>query len=171
MELFILRHGEAGQRSSQASDRMRPLTTAGKIEILEIAKALKTIGLKFDLVVTSPLKRAYDTAKIVSDIFNIGNRLQVWNELSPEGQRAQVYRKISQLREEYAVLVVGHQPLLGEIVNDMVHKGKSGPCNFILKKGGIVRLRLLNKGNMPKGELRWLLSPRILKNISKKNLK
>ena len=171
MELFILRHGEAGQRSSQASDRMRPLTTAGKIEILEIAKALKTIGLKFDLVVTSPLKRAYDTAKIVSDIFNIGNRLQVWNELAPEGQRAQVYRKISQLREEYAVLVVGHQPLLGEIVNDMVHKGKSGPCNFILKKGGIVRLRLLNKGNMPKGELRWLLSPRILKNISKKNLK
>ena len=171
MELFILRHGEAGQRSSQASDRMRPLTTAGETEILEIAKALKTIGLKFDLVVTSPLKRAYDTAKIVSDIFNIGNRLQVWNELSPEGQRAQVYRKISQLREEYAVLVVGHQPLLGEIVNDMVHKGKSGPCNFILKKGGIVRLRLLNKGNMPKGELRWLLSPRILKNISKKNLK
>ena len=171
MELFILRHGEAGQRSSQASDRMRPLTTAGKIEILEIAKALKTIGLKFDLVVTSPLKRAYDTAKIVSDIFNIGNRLQVWNELSPEGQRAQVYRKISQLREEYAVLVVGHQPLLGEIVNDMVHKGKSGPCNFILKKGGIVRLRLLNKGNIPKGELRWLLSPRILKNISKKHLK
>ena len=170
MELFILRHGEAGQRS-HSSDRIRPLTSAGKAEVLEIAKSLKTIGLKFDLIATSPLKRAYDTAKIVSDIFNIGNRLQVWNELAPEGQKALVFRKISQLREEYAVLVVGHQPLLGEIVNDMVHKGKSGPCNFILKKGGIVRLRLLNKGNMPKGELRWLLSPRILKNISKKNLK
>lgn len=84
MELFILRHGEAGQRSSMTSDRIRPLTSAGKAEIHEIAKALKIIGLKFDLVVTSPLKRAYDTAMIVSDIFNIGNKIQVWNELAPE---------------------------------------------------------------------------------------
>lgn len=168
MDLFILRHGEAGQRSSQTSDRIRPLTTAGKAEILEIAKALKIIGLKFDLVVTSPLKRAYDTAMIVADIFSIGNRLEVWNELAPEGQRAEVYRKISKLREEYAVLIVGHQPLLGEIVNDMIHKGKSSPCNLILKKGGVVRLRLLSKSNIPRGELQWLLSPRILKNIYKK---
>jgi phosphohistidine phosphatase len=106
MELYILRHGEAGQRSSKPADGIRPLTSAGKAEILEIAKALKVIGLKFDLVVTSPLKRAYDTAMIVSDIFNIGNRLQVWKELSPEGQRMDIYRKISQLREEYAVLIV-----------------------------------------------------------------
>jgi phosphohistidine phosphatase len=171
MELFILRHGEAGQRSTHASDRIRPLTSAGKVEILEIAKALKIIGLKFDLVVTSPLKRAYDTAMIVSDIFKIGNRVQVWNELAPEGQRTEVYRKISQVREEYAVLIVGHQHLLGEIVNDMIHKGKSSPCNLLLKKGGLVRLRLLSKSNIPRGELRWLLSPRILKNIYKKNLK
>ena len=137
MDLFILRHGEAGQRSTQASDRVRPLTSAGKVEILEIGKALKVMGLKFDLVVTSPLKRAYDTAMIVSDIFKIGNRVQVWKELAPEGQRTEIYRKISQLKEEYAVLVVGHQPLLGEIVNDMIHKGKSSPCNLLLKKGGV----------------------------------
>ena len=79
MELFILRHGEAGQRSSITSDRIRPLTSAGKAEIYEIAKALKIIGLKFDIVVTSPLKRAYDTAMIISDIFNIGNKVQVCN--------------------------------------------------------------------------------------------
>jgi phosphohistidine phosphatase len=83
------------------SDRIRPLTSAGKAEIHEIAKALKIIGLKFDLVVTSPLKRAYDTAMIVSDIFNIGNKIQVWDELSPEGQRIEVYRKISYAKSTY----------------------------------------------------------------------
>ena len=171
MELFILRHGEAGQRSSQASDRTRPLTTSGKAEVLEIAKALKIIGLKFDVIVTSPLKRAYDTAMIVSDIFKIGNRVQTWNELAPEGKRTEVYRKISELREDYAVLIVGHQPLLGQIINDMIHKQKSSPSNLLLKKGGIVRVRLLSKSNVPRGELRWLLSPRILKNIYKKNPK
>jgi phosphohistidine phosphatase len=170
MELFILRHGEAGQRSS-SSDTTRPLTSAGKAEILEIAKALKTIGLKFDLVVTSPLKRAYDTAMLVSDVFNIGSKVQVWNELAPEGKRSEVYHKISTIREEYSVLIVGHQPLLGEMVNDIIHKSKSSPCNFLLKKGGIVRIRLLRKSNVPKGELKWLLSPRILRNINKKSTK
>ena len=171
MELFIFRHGEAGQRSSMTSDRIRPLTSAGKAEIHEIAKALKIIGLKFDLIVTSPLKRAYDTAMIVSDIFNIGNKIQVWNELSPEGQRTEIYRKISHLREEYTVLIVGHQPLLGQMVNDMIHNEKSKACNLLLKKGGVMRIRLLRKSNIPRGELRWLLSPRILKNIYRKNLK
>jgi len=171
VELYILRHGEAGQRSSQASDRVRPLTSAGKAEILEIAKALKIIGLKFDLVVTSPLKRAYETAMIVSEIFKIGDKVQTWNELAPEGKRIEVYNKISQLKEDSAVLIVGHQPLLGEIVNDIIHKGKSNPCNLLLKKGGLVRIRLLSKSNIPKGELRWVLSPRILRNIHKKNPK
>lgn len=170
MELFILRHGEAGQRKL-SSDRIRPLTSAGKSELFEIAKALKTIGLKFDLVVASPLKRAYDTAMIISDVFNINSKVHVWNELAPEGKKTDVYHKISQLREEYSVLIVGHQPLLGEMVNEIIHKSKSSPCNFVLKKGGIVRIRLLRKSNIPKGELKWLLTPRILRNIYKKNAK
>ncbi|HEY7695780.1 MAG TPA: phosphohistidine phosphatase SixA [Nitrososphaeraceae archaeon] len=168
MELFILRHGEAGQ-SSLSSDRIRPLTSAGRTEMFEIAKALKIVGLKFDLVVTSPLKRAYDTAMIVSEVFNIGSKVQVWNELAPEGKRTEIYKKISQVREEYSVLIVGHQPLLGEMVNEIIHKSKSSPCNLLLKKGGIVRIRLLRKSNIPKGELKWLLTPRILKNIHKKS--
>jgi phosphohistidine phosphatase SixA len=108
---------------------------------------------------------------IVSDVFNIGSKVQVWNELAPEGKRTGIYQKISQLREEYSVLIVGHQPLLGEMVNDIIHKSKSSTCNFILKKGGIVRIRLLRKSNMPKGELKWLLTPRILRSIYKKNAK
>jgi phosphohistidine phosphatase SixA len=69
------------------------------------------------------------------------------------------------------VLIVGHQPLLGDMINDMIHKAKSSPCNLLLKKGGIARITLLRKSKIPKGELKWLLSPRILKNIYKKNVK
>ena len=169
MELFILRHGEAGQRSSSlAGDRKRPLTSSGKLEVSEIAKALKKIVLKFDLVITSPLKRAYDTAAIVSKVFNIGNKVQIWNELAPEGQKTDLYRKISELQEESIVLLVGHQPLLGEIANDMIHRGKSSPCNLVLKKGGIMRIRLLKRSSVPRGELRWLISPGLLRDVKKK---
>jgi phosphohistidine phosphatase len=172
MELFILRHGEAGERtSSLAGDKKRPLTSSGKFEISEIAKALKIIGLRFDLVITSPLKRAYDTATIVSEVLKIGNKVQVWKELSPEGKKTELYRKISELKEEYVVLMVGHQPLLGEMTNDIIHRGKSSPCNLLLKKGGIIRIRLKARSSVPKGELRWLVTPRILKSISNKSLK
>jgi len=172
MDLFILRHGEKGERSSSlAGDRKRPLTSSRKLEISEIAKALKIIGLKFDLVMTSPLKRAYDTATIVSEVLKIGNKVQVWKELTPEGKKTELYRKISELKEEYVVLMVGHQPLLGEMTNDMIQRGKSSQCNILLKKGGIVRIRLKTRNSVPKGELRWLLTPGILKSICKKGVK
>ena len=165
-----MRHGEAGQRSaSLAGDRKRPLTSSGKLEVSEIAKALKKIGLKFDLVITSPLKRAYDTAAIVSKVFNISNKVQIWNELAPEGQKTDLYRKISELQEESIVLMVGHQPLLGEIANDMIHRGKSSPCNLVLKKGGVMRIRLLKRSSVPRGELRWLISPGLLRDVKKKS--
>jgi phosphohistidine phosphatase len=70
MELFILRHGEAGKRLSSAiGDRSRPLTSTGNAEVLEEARALKSIGIKFNVIVTSPLKRAYETANIVANIY------------------------------------------------------------------------------------------------------
>ncbi len=100
MELFILRHGEAGERtSSLAGDKKRPLTSSGKFEISEIAKALKIIGLRFDLVITSPLKRAYDTATIVSEVLKIGNKVQVWKELSPEGKKQSCIEKYQNLKK------------------------------------------------------------------------
>src|SRR5688572_13732004 len=100
MDLFILRHGEAGERSSSlASDRKRPLTSSGKLEISEIAKALKIIGLKFDLVMTSFLKRAYDTATIVSEVLKIGNKVQVWKELTPEGKKQSYIEKYQNLKK------------------------------------------------------------------------
>ena len=94
MDLFILRHGEAAESSSSlAGDKKRPLTSSGKLEVSEIAKALKIIGLKFDLVITSPLKRAYDTATIVSEVLKLGNKVQVWKELSSRGQKNRAISK------------------------------------------------------------------------------
>jgi hypothetical protein len=53
----------------------------------------------------------------------------------------------------------------------MIHNEKSNACNLLLKKVRVVRIRLLRKSNSPKVELRWLLTPRILKNIYKKDIK
>jgi phosphohistidine phosphatase len=168
MELFILRHGEAGKRLSSAiGDKTRPLTSTGKAEILEEAKALKRIGIKFNLIVTSPLKRAYETANIVANIYKKKNILKVWNELAPEGSITDVYHKVSQLGQESLILMVGHEPQLSEITKGIIHKDKKCSCNIVLKKAGLVRINIMKSNPSPKGELRWLLTPRILKAIAK----
>ncbi|MGH9991124.1 MAG: SixA phosphatase family protein, partial [Nitrososphaera sp.] len=93
-----MRHGEAGNRLPPGGrDTERPLTMAGKEEIAEIARALFRLDVKFDFVATSPLKRALQTAEIVSKQLKVkkGN-FEEWAELKPEGSRQELYRKLAQ---------------------------------------------------------------------------
>ena len=74
MDLFILHHGEAGKRlSSDGSDFGRPLTVTGKREVTDIAKSLKELGVQFNFIITSPLKRSHQTASLVAMTFNSEN--------------------------------------------------------------------------------------------------
>jgi len=129
---------------------------------MEVAKALKKFGTKFDLIASSPLKRAYETANIVATVFKMPKKLQTWNELSPEGVRTEVYRKICRLRQEYSILLVGHEPQLSDMVNDIIHANKSKSAKIILRKAGLVRIRIVTCNPSLNGELRWLLTPKIL---------
>src|SRR5438128_10410895 len=67
MQLYFLRHGEADWPDWQKSDDERPLTDFGKKEMREVAKFLARLKLRTDLLVTSPLPRASQTAKIAAD--------------------------------------------------------------------------------------------------------
>jgi phosphohistidine phosphatase len=110
MDLFILRHGEADKFGND--DFLRPLTVAGAMDVTRVAEWLKDLGVKFDAIITSPLKRAHQTASIVSKIFDIENNLMNGEELRPEGNRKELYRKLSSeqlFNQESAVLVVGHE--------------------------------------------------------------
>ena len=72
MELFLFRHGEAGKRlQSGSKDFDRPLTSTGQKEIESISISLKKLKINFDRIITSPLKRAHQTAVIVSNVFAI----------------------------------------------------------------------------------------------------
>jgi phosphohistidine phosphatase len=166
MDLFILRHGEAGKRIAPGhNDARRPLTVAGEEEITEIAEALERIGIRFDIILTSPLKRAYQTADIVAKEFKAQKKMQKLQELSPEGNRFAFYQKLSSFKEGTSILVVGHNPYLSEMVSEMFADEKYGRID--IKKGGIVRIRVTSATPKLKGELRWLITPRLLRLMSK----
>jgi phosphohistidine phosphatase len=166
MDLFVLRHGEAGKTiPSGSSDSKRPLTVAGEKEIVIISKALGKMGVRLDVILTSPLKRARQTADIVAKEFKAQNKVRQMRELSPEGHKKALYQNLSSFKEGTSILLVGHSPYLSEMVSEIVSDDSS--VRLDLKKGGIVRIRVTAAAPKLKGELRWLISPRLSRLISK----
>jgi phosphohistidine phosphatase len=168
MDLFILRHGEAGKKlSSGSSDFDRPLTDTGKREVTDIAKSLKNFGVTFNFIITSPLKRAYQTASIMAKAFKRENNIENWDELKPEGNSRDFYRKLSKrFEQDSAILIVGHEPYLSSLISEIISDADTS-SHVVLKKAGLAKIRITSQTQTMHGELKWLLTPRLMKNISK----
>lgn len=166
MDLFILRHGEAGKKLATGNrDFERSLTVAGQKEVAHIAKSLKDLGIKFDFILTSPLKRAHQTAAIVSKIFKNEKKIEDWNELKPEGNRPELYRKLTQFKQQSSVLIVGHEPYLSDMISEIIFDGKGK--HVVLKKAGLAKIGIISASPKLHGELKWLLTPRHMKNMAR----
>jgi len=121
-------------------------------------------GMRFDKILASPLKRAFDTGAIVSKTFKSVNVLEHWNELRPEGSRPDLYRRLSKLKQESEILLVGHEPYLGTMIGEMV--SGNGNSHISLKKGGLAKIRVTSFVPKASGELRWLLTPKQIRKLS-----
>ena len=171
MELFILRHGETSKRLSRSGGLDRPLTYTGTSEIKSIANSIKKLRIKIDLIVTSPIFSCKQTGEIINDLFNRRIPLIICNDLKPEGNRVDFYNKILKYKGTSSILIVGHEPYLTGMINDIISNNDAdrnynkNNNNIILKKAGLSRIKIISTVPKLKGELRWLLTPRILKKI------
>jgi phosphohistidine phosphatase len=167
VELYILRHGEAGKRIAAGSkDSQRQLTVTGQEEVQQVAKALAVLDVRFDFVATSPLKRAYQTAQIVATVLKVKKgRVEEWNELKPEGSKLALYRKLSQFKRESSILIVGHEPYLSIMISEIALGGRTGA--IVVKKAGLAKIAVASFHPKIEGELRWLLTPKHLKKMAK----
>ena len=169
MDLFILRHGYAGNRlPDPREDTKRELTVSGKKEVVEIAKSLKKLGVKFNVIFSSPFTRAFQTAQIIAEEYKLTEQIEQSEELKPDGSKGSLYNKLSKLSIDSVILIVGHEPYLSGMINDIISNdnyNKNHNNNIILKKAGLSRIKITSTVPKFKGELRWLLTPRILKKI------
>jgi phosphohistidine phosphatase len=168
-----LRHGYAGNRlSDPMKDTKRQLTVSGKKEVVEIAKSLKKLGVKFNVIFSSPLARAFQTAKIIAEEYKLTEQIEQSEDLKPNGSKDSLYNKLSKLNIDSVILIVGHEPYLSSMINDIISSNNDADRNYnknnnniILKKAGLSRIKITSTVPKLKGELRWLLTPRILKKI------
>jgi len=172
LDLYLLRHGDSGKRMAVAAGVNTgdvPLTIVGREEIAIIARSVKALNLRISAIVTSPLKRAVQTAKIIAKVLAIENRISIWNDLVPEGNRSKLYNRLNQYPRDSSVLMIGHEPYLSNMMYDMIfQKNRVNQLGRIsLKKAGLAKIRVISLTPNISGELRWLLTPRILKLLEK----
>jgi phosphohistidine phosphatase len=172
LDLYLLRHGDSGKGIAVAAGGNTgdvPLTIVGREEIALIARSVKALNLRFSAIVTSPLKRAVQTAKIIAKVLAIEDRISIWNDLVPEGNRSKLYIRLNQYTRESSILMIGHEPYLSNIMYDMIfQKNRVNQLGRInLKKAGLAKIRVISLTPNISGELRWLLTPRILKLLEK----
>ena len=92
--------------------------------------------------------------------------IQIWNELKPESKILDACNKISKLKIDSSVLLVGHDPHLSLLIGNIITGGSSISSSINLKKAGMAKIRIFSLSPKVKGELRWLVTPKQMKNFS-----
>lgn len=164
MELYLLRHGLAVELGTAGfeDDAGRPLTPKGRRQLRKIAAAMQRMGLRFDLILSSPLLRAKQTAEIVAAELKLKKRLQHSNALAPGGDAESLLRQLNRLKPSpKRLLLVGHEPDLSRLVSLLTTGGLQLQMDF--KKGGLCKLdaEKLKPGKC--ATLAWLLTPAQMK--------
>ena len=119
MQLYILRHGEAGMQAP--SDAARELTARGEEQTAALVGVLNQQGWQFDLALVSPYKRAQQTAAIVLENIEHANPARENCELiTPEGNADSVIEMLAE-RSENTLLLVSHQPFVSDLINLLVN--------------------------------------------------
>jgi phosphohistidine phosphatase len=166
VKLVIIRHGPAGDpdkwEAKGRDDRLRPLTPKGKKEVRRAAAGLAGLVPALDVLATSPLVRAVETAEIVAAEY--GCEIETLESLASERDPGEVLPWLQAQPASGTVGLVGHEPHLSTLVGYLVAERKT---SFIeLKKGGACLLEMDDPPRPGRGTLQWLLTDRELRRLA-----
>ncbi len=156
LSLYLVRHAQADARGPRwPDDARRPLTARGRQRFTALLRDPAVRRASFDVVLTSPLVRAAQTAAMLAEARRVPPPTQVCRALEPGGRPEKVARALARGRNWRAVALVGHEPGLSELVAYLT--GQPAPIPF--RKGGVWRLRVRMPGLAGSGRLVWARWP------------
>jgi phosphohistidine phosphatase len=168
MELYVIRHAIAQQlgRKNDFMDERRALTSEGRERMREAARGLRRLEVEIDLILTSPLVRAVETAEIVAAQLGLSKKeIRQTDNLAPGAETDKLFTEIKRDAGAESIALIGHQPDLGEIISKIV-QGSDG-LSVALKKGSVCCISVTETVPQIRGRLSWLLGPKHLRMISK----
>jgi phosphohistidine phosphatase len=161
-QLYFIRHGVAESRGEAwPDDTKRPLSEDGASRTRKAARGLERLGVSLDVVLTSPLVRARQTAEIVASAFDARPPIVAVESLAPDGTYQAVLSDLEKQARRSSIALVGHAPGIGEVAARLA--GSRHPFEF--KKGAVCRIDVETLPPAGPGSLRWFLTTRILRSV------
>jgi len=167
MTLYVLRHGPAeNEPPPGGDDGARRLTARGREKVREAAAGMRTLGLKFDAILSSPLPRAVETAELVAAVYSSGPAPEAVAALSTGVSPADTIVALEPYERHDHLLIVGHEPGLSGIVS-LLLTGSTNSVTLDLKKSGLVALALHEGFERGGARLLWMFTSRHLRRLRK----
>ena len=161
MQVYLLRHGIAEEGGPAVNDAERPLTTEGRRKLRHVLTHLADSGVKVDLIISSPLKRAQQTADIARSSLKCKEDVLYTRALAPGGSPEGVWEEIRVHSGNESLMLVGHNPLFNHL-GGFLMAAENLQIDF--KKGALMCLEFESAGRKPRGRLRWYLTARLAGN-------
>jgi len=163
--LYVIRHGIAEDAAPGMPDEARRLTAEGKTRMRGAARGMRALRLDIDVLLTSPLVRARETAEIIAEVYgNIAPR--ELPALASGVAPAETVRALRPFARRARVAIVGHEPGLSGIAS-LLLTGSTEGVRIALKKGAVIALDLDGIGPRSDATLRWLLTAKQLRRIGR----
>jgi len=158
MEIYILRHGVAEDGQPGQPDSERALTPDGRKKLRNVLRTAATAGVAPSLILTSPYKRALQTAQLAAEILDYKGELLRTKALEPASSPKTVWDEIRVHKDEAQILLAGHEPLFSRLTAYLLG---SPSLQVDFKKGAIACVEIERFGAEPHGVLRWMLTSKL----------
>jgi phosphohistidine phosphatase len=158
MEIYLLRHGIAEDGQVGQSDSERALTPDGRKKLRTVLRVASSAGVEPSLILSSPYKRALQTAQLAAEILDYKGELLRTKALEPNMAPKSVWDEIRVHKDETRILLVGHEPLFSRLTAYLLG---SPELQVDFKKGAIAGIEVEKFPAEPHGVLRWLLTPKL----------
>jgi len=156
MELYIFRHGIAEEGSFGRPDSSRQLTEEGRKKTAAVAKMARRAEVRPSLIISSPYDRAVQTAVVAAEELGYKGEILQTKALVPDGHPEGVWNEIRNHRDEAAILLAGHEPLLSQLTAYLL---STPSLQVEMKKSAMVRIDVDGMRGAPQGVLRWMVTP------------
>ena len=162
MNLYIVRHGIAVEVGvgGVRRDADRCLSDEGRQKTLAVGQGLKNLGVKPEVLLTSPLVRARETAELIASVHHPALPVEISDSLAPGGDFMELVRSLNE-RTAAEVMWVGHMPEVYEWVSLFIGGGTN--LSFTFKRAAVACIRFGGSPRVGGGRLDWLIPPGVLR--------
>ena len=161
MIIYFLRHASAGQRvANPKKDEKRPLDKDGIEQCGIVGRTLSALDVQVDTIISSPLKRAAQTASLVGNELSYEGKLQFEDSLRPGASFADFRRMLEKYARQEEMMVVGHNPNLSEFLGRIISEAGC-EARTDLRKGAVAKVDMGRNS----ASLQWCLTPKLLRTI------